>query len=293
MKRTDLTIVSVVGLLGLIAAFWFVVLSPKRDEAKTLGDRVSELEAAAEEAEATATAAEAAREDYDENYRRMVVLGKAVPDDADTPSLLVELQSIAGKAKVSFDSIALSGDPAAAETAPATTTPPPPPAGEGEAAPAGEAEATPAASTGDTATAPAAASAPATEAAAATLPIGATVGPAGLPVMPYEMTFSGGFFEIADFMKGVDGLIRSNDAGSGVRGRLLTVEGFSLTPLDESAPGAGPNPDPRLSAAVSVTSYLTPAEEGLTAGATPGAPPPAAATPTPASATTPAPTGTP
>ena len=37
------------------------------------------------------------------------------------------------------------------------------------------------------------------------LPIGATVGTAGLPVMPYEMEFEGGFFEIADFFGAVDG----------------------------------------------------------------------------------------
>ena len=40
----------------------------------------------------------------------------------------------------------------------------------------------------------------ATEASAATLPLGATVGPAGLAVMPFALTFSGDFFEIADFL---------------------------------------------------------------------------------------------
>jgi hypothetical protein len=47
-------------------------------------------------------------------------------------------------------------------------------------------------------------------------------------------------------------------------GRLLTINGFSLT--------AGAKGFPSLQAAVQASSYLTPADQGITAGATPSGP---------------------
>lgn len=290
MKRTDLTIVTGLALFGLVLAFWFMVLSPKRDEAKELGATVEKLEASVAAQEQLASTAKAAEGEYDDNYHRLVVLGKAVPEDADTSSLLVALQAIADGANVSFDSIALEeggGTAASAATEPAPGTPPSEPSSEAPAegsvpAPAaGSAEATPAAQT---------AAAP-TESSAATLPIGATVGAANLPVMPYAISFTGGFFDIADFLEGLDGLVSPGETSAGVRGRLLTIDGFSLTPVDESGSGAkSGGPNPTLSARLAVTSYLTPVEQGLAAGATPGAPPPTApVAPVQASSTTPAP----
>jgi len=294
MKRTDLSIVAGVGMLALIAAFWFVVLSPKRTEANDLATQVTELEASVAAQEQLASTAVEAEESYDENYHRMVVLGKAVPKEADTASLLVEVQGISQESKVSFDSLALSQ--AAATGAAPVATPPPltsPTDPSGEAPPEGETpeaaatETTPTST--DAAAPPAPTAAPATEATAASLPLGATVGPASLPIMPYDLTFTGGFYEIADFMEGLDGFVKANEAGAGVSGRLLTVDGFSLEPL-ESAAGGAPRPDPPLAASLAVTTYVAPAEEGVTAGATPTAPATTpAATPTPASSTTPAP----
>jgi len=285
MKRTDLTILAAVGVLGLVAAFWFLVLSPKREEAAELGEKVTQLETAVAEQEQLAAAAEEAESSYNENYQRVVVLGKAVPQDADTPSLLVELQDIANRDDVDFESITLaegSGTTDAAQVA----APPPltaPDAGSSseETTPASTGEST------DTSTETTTTTAPATEATAAALPIGATVGPAGLPVMPYDLTFSGGFFEVADFLADVDDLVDAGGSEAHVRGRLLTVDGFSLAPVEDTA-GGSPT-DPVLNVSLAVTTYVTPAEQGLVAGATPGAPAPttpAPATTTPASGTT-------
>ena len=119
----------------------------------------------------------------------------------------------------------------------------------------------------------------ATEASAASLPIGATVGPAGLGVLPYKLQFKGDFFEIADFLQGLDRLIKTEAAHVAVDGRLVTVAGFALT--QDMSEGF-----PSLVANVLVTTYVTPPAQGLTAGATPVAP--AATTPT-TTATTPTP----
>ena len=71
---------------------------------------------------------------------------------------------------------------------------------------------------------------PATEAIAASLPIGAAVGPAGLGTLPYELTFRGQFFQVADFIAGLDRLVDMRDGGHvAADGRLLTIDGFALS----------------------------------------------------------------
>jgi Tfp pilus assembly protein PilO len=275
MKATDRTVIAGLAIAGLLAAFWFMVLSPKREEAAKLQDDVTKLETSVSQQEQLAAAAELAQDDFDINYRRLVVLGKAAPEEEDTSSLFVQLEEISKRSHVDLRAIALSEDAGGADatTAPAaaqTTADGAQPA-DGDAGAAAPVATDPAA--------------PATEAVAAALPIGATVGPAGLPVMPYKLSLNGTFFELADFLAGLDALVQSRDGAPAVQGRLMTIDGFTLGP-DES------KPLPALSASLVVTTYVTPADQGLTAGATPGGPPaevPTAATPTPASTTTPPP----
>ena len=180
----------------MLAAFWLVVLSPKRERGRKpeAGHRRSSS-SSLEQAQQAAAAGEQAREDFPVDYRRLVVLGKAVPADGDQAGLLVQLQRLADRSGVGFQSIDLSrparrapprrrlhrqlrlvGVADTAGHAPAELPRMPPPRRlHATAAP--------------------------TEAAAATLPIGASVGPAGLPVMPYDLKFTGDFFQIADFLK--------------------------------------------------------------------------------------------
>ena len=105
--------------------------------------------------------------------------------------------------------------------------------------------------------------------------------------MPYDLTFRGTFFEVADFLAGIDDMVRTNPSGITVDGRLLTVSGFELQPDEDRG-------FPELSVNLNVTAYVAPADQGATGGATPATPAPGAATPaaTPpaASSTTPAPT---
>lgn len=93
------------------------------------------------------------------------------------------------------------------------------------------------------------------------------VGSAGLPTLPYDLTFSGSYFHVADFLKGVDDLVHMRgNAQVAADGRLMTINGFSLSePLDTSA-------NPTLKVTLSVTSYVTPSDQGLTAGASPNGP---------------------
>lgn len=164
-----------------------------------------------------------------------------MPSSDETPSLLVELDQIASESGVQFDGIQL----------------------EGEGGGSTEASIPPVEET--------AGARPATEVAASLMPLGASVGSAGLAVMPYSLQFKGNFFEIGTFIGRINALVRAGRHVA-VDGRLLTINGFSLTAGtgregDESE--TGPK---ELDANFSVTTYLTPPGQGVAAGASPGAP---------------------
>jgi Tfp pilus assembly protein PilO len=227
------------------------VLSPKRKEASDLSEQVATLQSQVAQDEAAASTAGVAKNDFKSNYRQLITLGKAVPVDADTPSLLTQLETLSSRSDVAFQGITLGGSggggvPAAAPTTSVT----------GETLATGEA----------------------TEASASLLPIGASVGAAGLPIMPYTMDFNGGFFDIADFFGEVDAMVnvKGTDKVS-VDGRLLTINNFTMAPLE------GEGQDLVLEVTVDATSYLSPADQGLTGGATPTGP---LATPVPAAEST-------
>lgn len=115
-------------------------------------------------------------------------------------------------------------------------------------------------STGGASTATAGTSSTPGSTVAAALPPGATVGSAGFPTMPFTFDFTGSFFDLQRFLRSLDGLTAVNGKSISVKGRLLTVDGVSLK--------AGPKGFPQMDASVVVTSYLLPADEGLTSGAT-------------------------
>jgi hypothetical protein len=95
--------------------------------------------------------------------------------------------------------------------------------------------------------------------------------------MPYKLTFTGGFFQIADFMKRLNALVRPGHGTVAVTGRLVTVDAFTLAPAASESQGL--SPVPTLTAELSVTTYLTPADQGLTAGAAPTGPAPSGPAP--------------
>lgn len=282
MKGSDKAVLLGVVMAVILGFFFFTVLAPKRDQASQLGKDVSDLKAQIAQEQQVAQYGTEAQSKFPQFYARLVVLGKAVPDNADTASLLVQLSAIAHHTNVKFQGISLSATNTAASAAATagsgssstststsstgtsgsstssggTSTPPPPSSSSSSAS---SATATPAASTTP---------APATEAGAANLPIGATVGSGNLGVMPYSLSFSGNYFQIADFLQGLDNLIHTRGSTVAANGRLMTIDGFSLS----DPAGLGPNP--QLKVTVAVTSFVTPSSQGLTAGASPSGPAP-------------------
>ena len=84
MKSNDRAILAVLALIGVAAGFWFMVLAPKREQASRLAAEVGELRSQVAEANSQAAAGKEAQRDFPVKYRRLVVLGKAIPEDADT-----------------------------------------------------------------------------------------------------------------------------------------------------------------------------------------------------------------
>jgi type II secretory pathway pseudopilin PulG len=287
MRRNELTIVLSLAIIGLIVAVWLVVLGPKRDQAASLKKDVDQLQSQLEYAQQAAAAGAEEQKSFPADYRKLVVLGKAVPEDGDQASLLVQLQQLADRSGVGFQSIDLADAGSATTPAPAPATSTSPTSSTSTSSTAtGDTSATStptsttsASSAGSTGAVPTQPTPDATEASAATLPIGASVGPAGLGVMPYELTFTGQFFQIADFMKRLDAMVHTRQGTVSVDGRLLTVDAFTLAPIQSSTNGDTFTLVPTLTADLSVTTYVTPPDQGITAGATPTGPAPAATTP--------------
>jgi Tfp pilus assembly protein PilO len=264
VSSSNRLIVSILVVTALAIGFWMLALGPKRKEADELSSQAGQLQITLSEAESKAAEATAARQEFPADYRRLVVLGQAAPAGDETSSLLVELASTAAHAGVNFDSIQLEGSGEATAAA--------------VPAPAPEAPVTPS----PTGAVPTAATVPPTEAAASLLPLGASIGTAGLGVMPYSLTFSGNFFQIADFIKDIDSFVHTGAKSNiGVDGRLVTLNGFALNAEgeeeeEEEEEGTGAQESSALKATFSVTTYVTPPSQGITAGATASAPAPVA-----------------
>jgi Tfp pilus assembly protein PilO len=236
----------IVGMLvvaALAIAFWMLLLSPKKGEVSKLDTQVTQQEESLSVHREEVQRGLQAERAFPQEYQQLVVLGKAAPAEDETASLLVQLNQISGHSHVRFRTFVLEGESESGEA-------------EAPEAPAEEG----------------AASSPSpTEVAASKLPLGASIGPAGLAVMPYKLTFEGSFFHLADFIHGLDSLVETKNSEVQVTGRLITIDGFDLT-ADEN------RGFPFLQAEFTVTTFQVPPEQGVTGGASPTSPEPSTTT---------------
>lgn len=241
MSSSSRIIVAMLAVVALAVAFWMLLLSPKKEEVSKLDRQVVQQEELLSVHRAEVERGLAAQKAFPAAYQQLVVLGKAAPADDETASLLVQLNRIAEESEVRFETFELS--PAGSGEAEAPEPPPAPEPGQSLSYPSP------------------------TEVSASTMPLGASIGPAGLAVMPYTLTFKGSFFHVADFIDGLDKLVRTKNEEVEVTGRLITINGFTLT--EDQSRGF-----PALEASFTVTTFLVPPEEGVTGGATPTSPEP-------------------
>jgi hypothetical protein len=291
--RDKKILIALVPIL-VIAAYWFLLLSPKREEASTAATALAEQEERLDAAREASRSADGAQQNFEASYASVVRLGKAVPSKLDMPSLLVQLDAAAAGTGIKFTKIAtgerVEGD--AAAPAPAT-----PPAGGETPADAGGAPAQSAPGTAAEAANTASETSDARNDAAEQtdtqtstssgggLPVGggaatpsagggATATAAGLEMVPLELEFQGNFFILADFFHRVKRFVQLANQNVVVSGRLITIDSVRWSSDSELFP--------RLKAELTATVYLSPLAQGATAGATPEGPAPT----TPAGSTT-------
>jgi hypothetical protein len=289
----------------VIAAYWFLLLSPMREEGSRLGDDLAKQEQKRDGLEAQVAQLGKARNDFATDYAAVVELGKAVPPSVDMPSLLVQLDKASKGTGIDFERIHAGDRLPAAGNAPSTGGTQ---AGTAAAAAGGEKAGTGAgratekandtkaqqdsaansqsdggsgASTAGSSTATPAAGSPTPAPAAGDS--GATSGAPGLDAVPLEFTFNGSFFDLADFFHRMKRFVRVANDQVDVRGRLMTIEGVDFKASNF----------PMLEAQVTAKVYLTPESQGTTAGATPAAPSPSQGAGQAASAPAPAPSAPP
>jgi Tfp pilus assembly protein PilO len=197
VTRKNSILLSVVALGAAIAAFYFFVLSPKREEIVKLDSEIAAQKAEVEQARLTLAGYEEARASYKRNYATLARLGKAVPADDDIRSLMVQLESTADRSGVVFQKIELSNGLSGAASG----------------------EPTPAAA-GELASAP------------GTIPVAG----GALSAMPFSFTFTGSYFDLSAFFARLEHFVSLNNKRLDSTGRLLRLESVSITPSNVGFP---------------------------------------------------------
>jgi hypothetical protein len=268
----------------VIAAYWFLLLSPQRKEAAKLGDELAQAQTERDEAVAKSQSVTSAKGDFAADFAEVLRVGKAIPTAVDMPALIVQLDRAAGGTDIQFKSVK------AGQRTEAQPAPPPPAPAEGADAGGEDAESAPGeaaetaaegAETADAASAASGADPASTGTAAPGAAAAGASGTPGLDTVPLDFTFEGDFFDLADFFHRLKRFVYVRDDRILVGGRLMTIDSFTLSMDDDF---------PNLTAQMTASVYLSPRSEGATAGATPEGPAPAGAVPAPAPTT---PTSTP
>lgn len=234
MTRTNKILISVVAIGLAVCAYYFLILAPKRDEIVKLDSKVVAKQAAVAQAQQTLVTYEAARKGYKANYALLARLGKAVPGDDDVRSLLIQLEAAADGSGVEFAKIELGSGVSGAASPTATAK---------------------AADTTELASAPGA------------IPFAGGV----LSAMPFNFTFTGGYFDLTSFFAKLEHFVTVNNKRIGVTGRLLRLENVSIAPASSGFP--------EMQATIGAATYLVPPVEGVPGAAAPGAAQAAGTTP--------------
>ena len=262
LSARDRKILILLVPVAIVAAYWFLMLAPKREEATLVQDELTQAQAERDTAVSALTQLTVAKKSFADDYATVIYLGKSVPANVDMPSLLVQLDRAARGTGINFTSVT-TGE---REEAPPAPTDGNTPSSDAQSGPGKAAEtAENAAGKADQASSDSAAAANGT--ATTTTSTGGQAAP-GLESIPLSFEFNGSFFDLADFFHRMKRFVRVANDRIIVRGRLMTINSFKFDSAQDF---------PNIVATVEATVYLAPKAEGVSAGATPqgpsGAPP--------------------
>ena len=284
---------AIVPLL-VLAAYWFLLLAPKREAGRQGLEGATKQTERRDTARTAANAAQGAKTDFAADYAEIVRLGKAIPRastcracscSSTAPRRAQASASRASPRASAPDAAPASTTDPAPTTAPRRPTAPPPVEAGGapaQSAPGSAVESANNTAPGRRSSSPTPRPSPVwtrpTSTSTGRRPAGrrwrtarhagaAATGPTGLETVPLELEFVGNFFSLADFFHDVKRFVRVANENVVVSGRLITVEGVKFA--------SDPLLFPRITAEMTATVYLSPKAQGATAGASPQGPAPA------------------
>lgn len=191
----------------LAAAYWFLLLTPKRDSAASAQQEVQVARQSLTDAQQRLTSGQEAQKRFRRDRATVLRLGRVLPATDDTPTVLTQLDAIARKHDIVFTSYAVEGGggAGAAPAAPAPTTP----------APEGEAKST--------------------AAVAPLFPPGSETTGGGLGRTALKIELRGTYFDLERFLREVQRFAVMSESGDNARakGRLFVVDGVNYKPQGE------------------------------------------------------------
>jgi hypothetical protein len=127
MSTRDRQLASLVAVVLVALAGWFLFVAPTRGQAGKLQTRISSEQSALTQAETEVSAGLSAESQYTTLVRQLRSIETAVPEDGQIPKLINELQAAAIRNRVGFQAVSLSsgsstaGAPGSTSTAAAST----------------------------------------------------------------------------------------------------------------------------------------------------------------------------
>jgi Tfp pilus assembly protein PilO len=201
------SLLTAVLILGILAASWFLLVSPKRADATDLRNQATKQQSNNAALAQQLNELKAQSLDLPKQKAELAVLAKEIPDNPALPNLIRDLTAAGKKVGVQVASMK-PGSPTAVAVA----------------VPVAPVAAVPA--TGDTSTPPATGTTTGTAPAAAATPAAAEPAAAPLFVLPLSLQITGSYFEVEQFINKLEGMQRKF---------LLT--GFSIKPQGSDSTG--------------------------------------------------------
>jgi len=189
------SLLTAVLIVGILAASWFLLVSPKRSDAAALSAQATKQQASNDALVQQLNELKAQSLDLPKQKAKLAVMRKQIPDNPALPTLIRDLTA-AGK-KVGVEVVSMKPGPPAAAPVIVPVAPPAPPAGGTDTAATGTTSTT---AQGATPTAVAPAAAP-------------------LYLVPLQLEITGSYFEVEQFINKLEGIQRT-----------FLVTGFSLKP---------------------------------------------------------------
>jgi Tfp pilus assembly protein PilO len=119
-RNVRVLLIAVFALLA-VGGYWKLALKPKRTEAADLAHQVATAQAQLAQQQTLLASYEGKQAAYKTNFAQVVRLGKAIPADDDSRSLVVQLDAAAKRSGTAFDNFDISSH-GSSSSAGATTT---------------------------------------------------------------------------------------------------------------------------------------------------------------------------